>query len=177
LQVKFPDHYPNDLYEWQDFHKCTHFLLAETAAKLFISTVTQAHITASFVIPPLFSTLLAAAVVVKMEDTASILQDTLCRMENMCTGAIYQKMHRGAPAAYTLLPQQYSTLLLQQYSTPPPQQYSALLPQSHTTSTVPSSTGPQLKQKCHFDRCPQIIRDCPGAADYISAKEIWRPTK
>jgi hypothetical protein len=27
LQVKFLDHYPDDQYEWQDFHECAHFLL------------------------------------------------------------------------------------------------------------------------------------------------------
>jgi hypothetical protein len=140
-----------------------HFLLARTAAKLSIGTVTQAYILAIFTVPPLFSTPLATTVMVKIDDTASILQDTLCRMENMFAGTIYQNTHRGAPAAYTLpllqayalMPQQYSILLLQQYSTPQPQQYSTpqpqqystLLLQSHTTSTVPSSTGPPLEQK------------------------------
>jgi hypothetical protein len=44
-------------------------------------------------------------VIVKTEDTASILQDTLWRMENMFAGTIYQNTHGGAPASpYSLLP-------------------------------------------------------------------------
>jgi hypothetical protein len=43
LQVKFPDHYHNDPYEWQDFHDCADFLLAGTAAESSVSTVAQAH--------------------------------------------------------------------------------------------------------------------------------------
>jgi hypothetical protein len=89
LQVKFPDHYHDDPYEWQDFHQCAHFLLAGTATKSSISTVTQARIPAVFTVPPAFSTPPPAAVVVKTEDMASILQDSLRRMENMFAGIIY----------------------------------------------------------------------------------------
>jgi hypothetical protein len=84
-----------------------HFLLAGMAAKSSVGTVTQAHVPVIFTIPPAVSTLLPAAVVVKTEDTASILQDTLQRMENMFTSATYQNTHRGALAAYTP-PQQYA---------------------------------------------------------------------
>jgi hypothetical protein len=159
LQVKFPDHYHNDPYEWQDFHECAHFLLAGTATKSSVGTVTQARVPAVFAVPPAISTPPPATVVVKTEDTASILQDTLRRMENMFASAIYQNAHRAAPAAHAP-PQQYATSLPQQYSTPPPQSY--------TTSAIPSSAGPCPEQKCHFSGCPQMIRDCPGAADYIN---------
>jgi hypothetical protein len=77
LQVKFPDHYHDDLYEWQDFHECTHFLLAGTAAESSVGTVAQARIPAVFTVPPTSSTPPPAAIVIKMEDTMSILQDTL----------------------------------------------------------------------------------------------------
>jgi hypothetical protein len=87
-------------------------------------------------------------------------------MENMFAGIIYQNMHGGAPTAYAQS-QQY-TALPQQYATPPPQQYSAPPPQGYTASTIPSSAGPHPEQKCHFDGCPRMIRDCPGAADYIN---------
>jgi hypothetical protein len=80
-------------------------------------------------------------------------------MENMFAGAIYQNTHGGAPAAYAPL---------QQYAAPPPQQYCAPPPQSYTASAVPSSAGPRPEQKCHFNGCPQIIRDCPGTVDYIN---------
>jgi hypothetical protein len=96
LQVKFLDHYYDDLYEWQDFHECTHFLLAGTTAKSSVGTVTQAHIHAIFAIPPTLSAPPPAAVVVKMEDTMSILQDTLQRMESMFASTIYQNT-QGAP--------------------------------------------------------------------------------
>jgi hypothetical protein len=109
LQVKFTDHYHNDPYEWQDFHECVHFLLAGTAAESSVGTVIQAHVPAIFTVPPAFSTPPPAAVVVKMEDTASIFQDSLRRMENMFTDVIYQNTHGGAPAAYAP-PQQYSAL-------------------------------------------------------------------
>jgi hypothetical protein len=157
LQVKFSDHYHDDPYEWQDFHKCVHFLLAGMAAESSIGTVTQAHVPAVFAVPPAVSTPLSAAIVVKTEDTAFIVQDTLWRMENMFTSTIYQNTHGGAPAAYAPL-QQYAA---------PPRQYSAPPPQSYTASAIPSSTGPRPEQKCHFDGCPQMIRDCPGAVDYI----------
>jgi hypothetical protein len=173
LQVKFPDHYHDDPYEWQDFHKCVHFLLAGTAAESSVGTVTQACIPAVFAVPPTFSTPPPAAVIVKMEDPVSILQDSLRRMENIFAGVIYQNAHRGAPAAYapsqqyTIPPQQYATLP-HQYAAPPLQQYSAPPQQSHTASAIPTSVGPHLEQKCHFDRCPRMIRDCPGAVDYIN---------
>jgi hypothetical protein len=96
LQVKFPDHYYDDLYEWQDFHECAHFLLAGTAAESSVSTITQARVPAVFAVPPTFSAPPLAAVVIKMEDTMSILQDTLRRMESMFAGAIYQNT-QGAP--------------------------------------------------------------------------------
>jgi hypothetical protein len=112
LQVNFPDHYHDDPYEWQDFHKCTYPLLAGTATESSVSTITQARVPTIFTIPPAFSTLLPAAVIVKMEDTASILQDALQRMENMFTSIIYQNMHRGAPAAYAPS-QQYAVDTLQ----------------------------------------------------------------
>jgi hypothetical protein len=166
LQVKFPDHYHDDLYEWQDFHEYAHFLLAGTAAESSISTITQAHVPAVFAIPPTFSTPPPAAAIVKTEDTVSILQDSLRRMENIFTGVIYQNTHGGAPAAYTP-PQQYAALP-QQYAAPPPQQYSAPPPQSYTTSAVPTFAGPRPEQKCHFNGCPWMIRDCPGAVDYIN---------
>jgi hypothetical protein len=67
LQVKFPDHYHDDPYEWQDFHECADFLLAGTAVESSVSTVTQAHIPA---IPPAFSILLPATFIVKTEDMA-----------------------------------------------------------------------------------------------------------
>jgi hypothetical protein len=190
LQVKFPDHYHDDPYEWQDFHECAHFLLAGTAAESSVSTVTQACVPTItqacvptvFAIPPAFSTLPPATVIVKTEDTASILQDSLRWMENMFASVIYQNTHGGAPTAYAP-PQQYAAplqlyaALPQQYATPPPQQYSAPPPQSYTASTVPSSAGPRPEQKCHFDGCPRMIRDCPGAADYINCglcKVIWQ---
>jgi hypothetical protein len=97
LQVKFPDHYHDDPYEWKDFHECTHFLLARTAAESSVGTVAQAHVPAVSAIPPTFSTPLPAAIVIKMEDTMSILQDTLRRMESMFAGTIYQNVQRGAP--------------------------------------------------------------------------------
>jgi hypothetical protein len=77
LQVKFPDHYYDDPYEWQDFHECTHFLLAGTTAKSSVGTVTQARIPAVFTVPPTFSAPPPAAIAIKTEDTTSILQDTL----------------------------------------------------------------------------------------------------
>jgi hypothetical protein len=90
LQVKFPDHYHDDPYEWQDFHEYAHFLLAGTAAESSVSTVAQARIPAILTVPPTFSTPPPAAVVIKTEDTTSILQDTLRRMESMFASAIYQ---------------------------------------------------------------------------------------
>jgi hypothetical protein len=119
-----------------------HFPLAGTATESSIGTVTQAHVPAVFTIPPAISTLPPAAVIVKTEDMASILQDTLRRMENMFASTIYQNTHGGALAAYT-----------------PPQQYAAL-------PLLPP--GPRPEQKCYFDRCPRMIRDCPGTADYIN---------
>jgi hypothetical protein len=95
------------------------------AAESSIGTVTQAHVPAIFTIPPAISTPLPAAIIVKTEDMASILQNTLRRMENMFTSAIYQNTHRGAPAAYA-----------------PPQQYSAPL------------CRPPTRAKCHFDGSP-----------------------
>jgi hypothetical protein len=89
LQVKFPDHYYDDPYEWQDFHECAHFLLAGTATESSVGIVTQARIPAVFTVPPTFSTPPPAAIMIKMEDTASILQDSLHRMESMFAGAIY----------------------------------------------------------------------------------------
>jgi hypothetical protein len=77
LQVKFLDHYYDDPYEWQDLHECAHFLLAGTAAESSIGTVTQAHVPAIFAAPPTFSTPPLAAILIKIEDTASMLQDTL----------------------------------------------------------------------------------------------------
>jgi hypothetical protein len=179
LQVKFLDHYYDDPYEWQNFHECAHFLLAGTAAKSSVGTVTQAHVPAIFTVPPTFSAPPPAAVVIKMEDTTSILQDTLRRMESMFAGAIYQntqgalqfRQYAAPPQQYALLPQQYA-LLPQQYA-PLPQQYAPLpqqyapLPQNYAASAIPSSAGPRPEQKCHFDGCPHMIRDCPGAADYI----------
>jgi hypothetical protein len=117
------------------------------ATESSVGTVTQARIPAIFTVPPAVSTPLPAAVIVKT-DTASILQDTLQRMENMFAGTIYQNMHGGA---YTL-----------------PQQYAAPPPQGYTTSAVPSSTSLRPEQKCHFNGCPQMIRDCPGTVDYIN---------
>jgi hypothetical protein len=108
-----------------------------------------------------------------MEDMASILQDSLRRMENMFASVIYQNAHGGAPAAcappqqYATPPQQYAAPPCQ-YATPPPQQYSAPPPQSYTASAVPTSAGPCPEQKCHFDGCSRMIRDCPGAMDYIN---------
>jgi hypothetical protein len=116
LQVKFLDHYHDDPYEWQDFHNCAHFLLAGTATESSVGTVTQAHIPAVFAVPPTFSTPPPAAVVVKTEDTASILQDSLWWMDTMFAGVIYQNTHGGAPTAYAPA-QQYAAL---------PQQYAAL---------------------------------------------------
>jgi hypothetical protein len=165
LQVKFTDHYHNDPYEWQDFHDCVHFLLAGMAARSSVGTVTQARVPVVFTVPPAFSTLLPVIAVVKTEDPASILQDSLRRMETMFAGVIYQNTHGGAPTAYAP-PQQYAAPPCQ-YAAPPPQQYSAPPPQSYTASTVPTSAGPCPKQKCHFDGCPCMIRDCPGAADYV----------
>jgi hypothetical protein len=173
LQVKFLDHYHDDLYEWQDFHECAHFLLAGMTTKSSVGTVTQAHVPTVFAVPPTFSTPPPAAVLVKMEDPVSILQDSLRRMENIFAGIVYQNAHGGAPEAYAPS-QQYATLPQQyaappcQYATPSPQQYSAPPLQSYTASAVPTSTGPHPEQKCHFDRCPRMIRDCPGAADYIN---------
>jgi hypothetical protein len=43
LQVKFLDYYHDDLYEWQDFHECVHFLLAGMAAESSVGIVTQAR--------------------------------------------------------------------------------------------------------------------------------------
>jgi hypothetical protein len=118
LQVKFPDHYYDDLYEWQNFHECTHFLLAGTVAESSIGAVTQACIPAIFTVPPTFSVPPPAAVVIKMEDMTSMLQDTLRRIESMFAGAIYQNA-QGVPQSqqYAAPPQQYA---------PPPQQYAAL---------------------------------------------------
>jgi hypothetical protein len=166
LQVKFPDHYHDDPYEWQDFHECAHFLLAGMATESSVGTVTQAHVPTVFAVPPAFSTLLPAAIVVKTEDTASILQDSLQWMGNMFVGVIYQNAHGGAPAAYA--PSQQYTTPPQQYAAPPPQQYSAPPLQSYTASAIPSSAGPRPEQKCHFDGCPRMIRDCPGTVDYIN---------
>jgi hypothetical protein len=190
LQVKFPDHYHDDLYEWQDFHECAHFLLAGTAAKSSVGTVTQACVPAVLAVPPTFSTPPPAAVVVKTEDMASILQDSLRRMENMFAGVIYQNAHGGAPAAYAL-PQQYATLPqqyaapprqyaappLQQYAAQPLQQYAAQPLQSYTASAIPTSAGPRPEQKFHFDGCSRLIGDCPGAMDYINRGLCkWDPT-
>jgi hypothetical protein len=158
LQVKFLDHYHDDLYEWQDFHDCAHFLLAGMAAESSVGTVTQACVPVVFAVPPAFSTPPPVATVVKTEDLASVLQDSLQRMETMFAGVIYQNTHGGAPAAYAPP---------QQYAAPPTQQYSAPPPQSYTASAIPTSAGPRPEQKCHFDGCPHMIRDCPGAADYI----------
>jgi hypothetical protein len=72
LQVKFPDHYYDALYEWQDFHECAHFPLAGTAAKSSIGTITQAHVPAVFAVPPSFSAPPPAAIVIKTEDTTSV---------------------------------------------------------------------------------------------------------
>jgi hypothetical protein len=172
LQVKFPDHYHDDPYEWQDLHDCAHFLLAGTAAESSVGTVTQARVPVVFAVPPAFSTPPPVAAVVKTEDPASVLQDSLRRMETMFAGIIYQNTHGGAPAAYAPVqqyaapPQQYAAPP-RQYAAPPPQQYSAPPPQSYTASAVPTSAGPRPEQKCHFDGCPRMIRDCPGAADYV----------
>jgi hypothetical protein len=130
LQVKFPDHYHDDLYEWQDFHDCAHFLLAGTAAESSVGTVTQARVPVVFAIPPAFSTLPPVAAVVKTEDPASVLQDSLWRMETMFTGVIYQNTHGGAPAAYA--PAQQYAAPPQQYAAPP-RQYAALPPQQYST--------------------------------------------
>jgi hypothetical protein len=126
LQVKFLDHYYDDPYEWQDFHECAHFLLAGTAAESSVGTITQARIPTVFAIPPTFSTLPPAAVMVKTEDTMSILQDSLHRMESVFAGAIYQSA-QGAPQSrqYAILPQQYAPPP-HQYG-PPPHQYALLL--------------------------------------------------
>jgi hypothetical protein len=70
------------------------------AAKSSVGTITQARVPAVFTIFPAFSTPPPATVIVKTEDTASILQDYLQRMENMFAGVIYQNMHGGAPTAY-----------------------------------------------------------------------------
>jgi hypothetical protein len=81
-------------------------------------------------------------------------------MENMFAGIVYQNAHGGAPAAYA-----------------PPQQYAALPLQSYTAFTVPTSAGPRPEQKCHFDGCSRMIRDCPGAVDYINHGLCkWYPT-
>jgi hypothetical protein len=85
LQVKFPDHYHD---EWQDFHDCAHFL-AGTAAESSVSTIAQARIPAVFAVPPAFSTPPPVTAVVKTEDTASILQYSMWRIESMFAGAIY----------------------------------------------------------------------------------------
>jgi hypothetical protein len=103
LQVKFLDHYHDNLYEWQDFHECAHFLLAGMAAESSVSTVTQAHIPVIFAVPPTFSIPPPAAIVIKMEDTMSILQDTLQRMESMFASAIYQNT-QGAPQSRQYTP-------------------------------------------------------------------------
>jgi hypothetical protein len=165
LQVKFLDHYHDDLYEWQDFHDCAHFLLAGMAAESSVGTVTQARVPIVFAVPPAFSTLPPVAAVVKTEDPASVLQDSLQRMETMFASVIYQNTQGGAPAAYA--PAQQYAAPPQQYAALPPQQYSALPPQSYTASAIPTSAGPRPEQKCHFDGCPRMIRDCPGAADYV----------
>jgi hypothetical protein len=162
LQVKFPDHYHDDPYEWQDFHVCTHFLLAETAAKSSVSTITQACTPAVFAIPPSFSTSLPAAAIINTEDTTTMLQDTLRRMESMFASVMSQntqgaRQYAASLPQYAPPPQQYA---------PPPQQY-ALSPQSYTASAIPSTAGPRPEKKCHFDSCSHMIRDCPGAADYI----------
>jgi hypothetical protein len=111
------------------------------AAKSSVSTVTQARVPAVFAVPPAFSTLPQAAIIVKMEDTASILQDLLWRIKNMFTGIVYQTAHGGASTAYaqsqqyTAPLQQYTAQLQQyaapsqQYATPPPQKYSTPPPQ------------------------------------------------
>jgi hypothetical protein len=90
LQVKFLDHYHDDLYEWQDFHDCAHFLLAGTATESSVGTIAQACVPAVFAIPPAFSTPLPVAIVVKTEDTVSILQDSMQWIESMFASAIYQ---------------------------------------------------------------------------------------
>jgi hypothetical protein len=100
ISMQFPDHYHDDPYEWQDFHDCAHFLLAGMAAESSVGTVTQARVPAIFTVPPTFSTQPPATIVVKTEDTASILQDSLWRMETMFTSVIYQNTHREAPTAY-----------------------------------------------------------------------------
>jgi hypothetical protein len=115
LQVKFPDHYHNDPYEWQNFHNYVHFLLAGTAAKSSVGTVAQAHVPTVFTVPPAFSTPPPAAIVVKTEDTASILQDSMWQIENMFAGIIYQNAQGGTPAAYA--PPQQCVTPLQQYAT------------------------------------------------------------
>jgi hypothetical protein len=176
LQVKFPDHYHDDLYEWQDFHDCAHFLLAGMATESSVGTVTQARVPVVFAVPPAFSTPPPGAAIVKTEDPASVLQDSLRRMETMFAGVIYQNMHRGAPAAYApvqqyaALPQQYAAppqqyaappqqyaappqqyaALPRQYAALPPQQYSALPLQSYTTSTVPTSSRSSPRAKMPF---------------------------
>jgi hypothetical protein len=126
------------------------------AAESSVGTVTQAHVPAVFAIPSPISTPPPAAIIVKTEDTASILQDTLRRMENMFAGAIYQNVHGGAPAAYAP-PQQYAApsqqyaAPSQQYAAPPPQQYSALPPQSYTTSAIPREALNQSKNVISTD--------------------------
>jgi hypothetical protein len=90
LQVKFLDHYHDDPYEWQDFHDCVHFLLAGTAADSSVGTIAQAHVPTVFAVPPAFSTPLPVAVIVKTEDTASILQDSMRQIESMFASTIYQ---------------------------------------------------------------------------------------
>jgi hypothetical protein len=121
---------------------------------------------AVFAISPTFSTPLPAAAVVKTEDAVSILQDSLQQMGNIFAGVVYQNAHGEAPTAYAPL-QQYAALP-RQYAAFLPQQYSAPPLQSYTASAIPTSAGPRPEQKCHFDGCPRMIRDCPCTVDYIN---------
>jgi hypothetical protein len=86
------------------------------AAESSVSTVTQACFPAIFTVPPAISTPPPAAVIVKTEDTTSILQDTLRRMEKMFASAIYQNIHGGAlqptPSRNSMLPLHLSNILL-----------------------------------------------------------------
>jgi hypothetical protein len=122
------------------------------ATESSVGTITQARV--FFTVPPAVSTPPPATIIVGTEDMASILQDTLQRMENMFASAIYQNTDGEAPTAYAP-PEQYATLpqqhvtppqqyatLPRQYAAPPLQQYSAPPPQSYTASTIPSSAGP-----------------------------------
>jgi hypothetical protein len=43
-----------------------------------------------------------------------------------------------------------------------------MVKEDDSASAVPSYAGPQPEQKCYFGGCPQMIRDCPGTADYIN---------